>query len=282
MLVDIEARKVSVILSNFLLMASPSLSSSWLISIPELGKGVGGVGVGAGSCPGWVLTPPDWKGIVGGPWTTGFAGTPGWWQPQFMPGGFIMLEGCQLPCCWGSHCPVGPHAGNWGPIGGTEGLHPPHPPHGKTPGWGPRGPPIPWPWGHPWNGGPFHEGCHIAQNVGQLSRTKENFQNSSQERASCITNAISSKGSKPFNIWFRLLTAINFQRISARLCMWMLIHVNELAWKRMNAGHQGTKGEFQHFDRLQTYAFFMKNPSRQAAESRNKRPTESGTLGRNT
>lgn len=51
MLVDIEALKVSVILSNFLFMASPSLSSNWLMSRPEFGIGVEGVGLGAGSCP---------------------------------------------------------------------------------------------------------------------------------------------------------------------------------------------------------------------------------------
>ena len=66
-LVDIEALKVSVILSNFLLIASPSLSSNWLMSVPELCKGVEGVGFGTGSCLGCVFTAPDWKAIVGGP-----------------------------------------------------------------------------------------------------------------------------------------------------------------------------------------------------------------------
>ena len=31
---------------------------------------------------------------------------------------------------------------------------------------------------------------------------------------------VSLKGSKPCHIWFRLLTAISFQRISAHLCLW--------------------------------------------------------------
>lgn len=56
-LVVIEAFKVSVILSNLLLIASPSLSSNWLSSVPGLCKGVEGVGFGHGSCLG-VFTVP--------------------------------------------------------------------------------------------------------------------------------------------------------------------------------------------------------------------------------
>jgi len=64
-LVDIEAFKVSVILSNLLLRASPSLSSNWLISVPGFCKGVEGIGIGTGSCLGSVFTAPDWKAMVG-------------------------------------------------------------------------------------------------------------------------------------------------------------------------------------------------------------------------
>jgi len=63
----IEAFKVSVILSNLLLIASPSLSSNWLSSVPGLCKGVEGVGFGAGSCLGCVFTVPGWKATAGGP-----------------------------------------------------------------------------------------------------------------------------------------------------------------------------------------------------------------------
>ena len=76
---DIEAFKVSVILSHFLLIAAPSLFSNWLRSVPELCKGVEGVGSGTGSCRGCVFTAPDWKVIVGGPCATGGPDTAGWW-----------------------------------------------------------------------------------------------------------------------------------------------------------------------------------------------------------